>query len=89
MLKTLLLAGLLAVALAAPAPAPIPAPAPAPTPSPLAPAALLSAAPLPAAPLPSPVISNIGSPLLYPNYPASISVGYAPAASYIYKSYVI
>ncbi|XP_016915418.1 cyclin-dependent kinase inhibitor 1C-like [Apis cerana] len=87
MLKTLLLAGLLAVALAAPAPAPIPAPAP--TPSPLAPAALLSAAPLPAAPLPSPVISNIGSPLLYPNYPASISVGYAPAASYIYKSYVI
>ncbi|XP_003694838.1 uncharacterized protein LOC100870348 [Apis florea] len=77
MLKTLLLAGLLAVASAAPAP------------TPLAPAALLSAAPLPAAPLPSPVISNVGSPLLYSNYPASISLGYAPAASYLYKSYVI
>ncbi|XP_012249138.1 neuropeptide-like 3 [Bombus impatiens] len=87
MFKTLLFAGLLAVALAAPSPAPAPAPAPAPGP---APSPSLVAAPLAAAPLAAPaLLSNIGTPLLYSNYPPIPVASYAPASSYIYKGYVV
>ncbi|XP_026671547.1 neuropeptide-like 3 [Ceratina calcarata] len=84
MFKTLLFAGLMAVALAAPSPVPAPAPAPAPAPSPIGSAALITG-PLSAAPL-TPILQNIGAPLLYSApYPY---VNYASSSPYIYKNYI-
>ncbi|XP_078035356.1 uncharacterized protein LOC144469214 [Augochlora pura] len=88
MFKTLLFAGLLAVAIAAPAPgpAPGPAPAPAPAPGPNGGPALI-ASPL-IAPLAPSLLPNIASPLIYTNYPAPYNyASYAPA-SLIYKNVI-
>ncbi|XP_034180869.2 uncharacterized protein LOC117604654 [Osmia lignaria lignaria] len=89
MFKSLLFAGLLAVAMAAPSPVPAPVPAPAPAPAPAPSSAALIGAPVAAASWGAALSSNIAAPLVYTSYPPPLPLaGYIPSSPYIYKSYI-